>query len=152
MYPFRTQEPRASVAWQTKRPAKEAKADARTRGDEDEAERYLRMSEESAGAGDWITHSLLNSVRAPLLMRRGAVDEALGKAVEALALTEGSDDIEAQGLRSLELAEMLARAGRTTEAAECFEKAASLLEQKGVVWGAERAREELARLGANSRP
>jgi class 3 adenylate cyclase/predicted ATPase len=114
----------------------------------EEAEHFLRMSEETAGAGDWVSHSLIKSVRASLLAHQGEFEAAVTYARQALALTEVSDDIEARGFRCMSLAEKLVLAERPTEATPLLEEAVRLLEAKEHLPGANQARSALAELRA----
>jgi class 3 adenylate cyclase/predicted ATPase len=116
-----------------------------------EAEHFLRMSEETAGAGDWISHSLIKSVQASLLAHQGKLEAAVTYARVALALTEVSDDIEARGFRCMSLAEKLVLAERPTEAVPLLEEAVRLLEAKEHLPGAKEARKALAELRALAR-
>jgi tetratricopeptide (TPR) repeat protein len=113
---------------------------------EEEAEDFLRLSEKTAGADDWTTHSAIKEVRALLLARREQFEAAESLARQALALADATDDIEARGWERLRLAEILALASRPAEAASLLDEAKDLFEAKGHLVGAEEAQKALANL------
>jgi hypothetical protein len=76
----------------------------------------------------------------------GELEDAERLAREAIAVLEQTDMIEWTGYSSLALAGVLARAGRTDEAAVAIEDAIGFFERKGLVIPADRARTELAKL------
>jgi class 3 adenylate cyclase/tetratricopeptide (TPR) repeat protein len=113
-----------------------------------EVEDLLRLSEDLAGADDWLTHLTIKHVRARLLARQGEFAEAVSLAREALALAEGTDEPESQAWERVELAEILVLAGRPDEAEPLLEAAIDLFEAKGHTFGAEEAQQTLANLRA----
>ncbi|HEY7660141.1 MAG TPA: adenylate/guanylate cyclase domain-containing protein [Actinomycetota bacterium] len=115
-------------------------------GRDDEADTLTRESETSAAADDVFSQTLWRSVRAKVLARRGELDEATALATEAVRLIDETDDPDSQGNARMDLAEVVALAGRAEEAQEVVRRAASSFEAKGNVVSAERARERLAAL------
>jgi tetratricopeptide (TPR) repeat protein len=113
-------------------------------GREEEAENFLRMSEESAGADDWVSQSLIKEVRASLLARRGMPERGVALAREALALAEETDDVDARAWKRLKLAELLSSAGEPTESARLLGEAIDLSETKQNTRLARAARQALA--------
>ena len=109
----------------------------------DEAEAEARRSEELGASDDAITQMLWRQVSAKLLARRGGHSEAERLAREALSFCEGTDVLLWQGDAWTDLAEVLALAGKTDEAAGAFEQAADRYERKGNVVSAERIRARL---------
>jgi len=113
-------------------------------GSHDEAERFVRVSEESGASADVATMVPAKGVRAKLLARQGRWDEAERAAREAVDAARGTDNLNMQGDAMLDLAEVLRAAGREAEAAEALEEAAMRYEEKGNLVGAQRARGLLA--------
>ncbi len=113
-------------------------------GSYDEAERFVRVSEESGASADVATMVPAKGVRAKLLARQGRWDEAERAAREAVDAARGTDNLNMQGDAMLDLAEVLRAARRETEAAEALEAAAMRYEEKGNLVGAQRARGLLA--------
>lgn len=102
----------------------------------------LAFTEESASIAaedDVATQYLWRCVRAKLLARQGqyATGEALAR--EAIAIIEDAQDPESQGYAWLDLAEVLAMAGRTAEAAEAATTAETRFVTKGNAPSAARA-------------
>lgn len=118
--------------------------------DEEEAEDLLRISEQMAGADDWLTHQTIKEARAVLLSRRGEFEAAVSLAREAVALADETDDLETRGWQRVGFAEILARAGRPAEAEPLLAEAIELFEAKGHVFGAAEARDWLSKLQAGS--
>jgi tetratricopeptide (TPR) repeat protein len=85
-------------------------------GRDDEALALTEESQAVAADDDVATQYLWRCVRAKVLARRGdlATGEALAR--EAIAIIENAQDPESQGYAWLDLAEVLAMAGRTAEA------------------------------------
>jgi class 3 adenylate cyclase/predicted ATPase len=111
---------------------------------EQEAEHFLHISEESAGADDWVSQSMIKEVRASLLARRGESERAVTLAREAFALAEDTDDVDLRAWRRIKLAELLRSAGESAESARLLEEAIDLFEAKENPRGAEAARQALA--------
>jgi tetratricopeptide (TPR) repeat protein len=112
----------------------------------DEAEEWARRSRELGAGDDVITQMLWRQVMARVLARRGSVVGAERLAREAVALGAETDMLVSLGLAHLDLAEVLEEAGRPADAAAELESALGLLERKGDVPLADRARSRLERL------
>ncbi len=67
----------------------------------DEADRFIELSDESAGPEDVFTHALSRSLRAELLARRGDMAQALMVGREALDLAESSNSLHLQWYANL---------------------------------------------------
>ena len=80
--------------------------------------------------------------------RRGEFDAAASLSREALALADERDDLEASAWLRVGLAEILIGARRLAEAEPLLAEAIELFDAKGVVVGAEEAREKLQKLRA----
>ena len=115
-------------------------------GRTDEADRLARRSEELGAEDDVATQVIWRRVRALVLAQRGDLAQAEALAREAAGLTSGTDDIGTQGATLIDLAEVLAAAGKDAEAAEALEHAVLLFQQKGNLAMAGRAQERLAAL------
>jgi hypothetical protein len=102
------------------------------------------MCEETAGSEDAYSQSLLRSVRAKLLARRGeaAAAEELGR--QAVAVVEPTDFLFMRCFALLSLGETLQLAGRQEKAPAILHDAVDLCERKGFTVGADRARALLA--------
>jgi tetratricopeptide (TPR) repeat protein len=110
----------------------------------DEAE-ALTMEAESIGDDDDVaTQAGWRAVRAKVLARRGMTGEAEALAREAASLAEQTSDYLMRPDVFMDLAEVLAIAGRTDEAIELIHDALRLYEKKGNLVSAERARRSLA--------
>jgi predicted ATPase/class 3 adenylate cyclase len=106
----------------------------------DEAERFTRLSEDAAASEDVFSQVLWRAVRAKIRARRGELAEAEALARQAVALVEKTDMLNTQGDTLADLAEVLALAGRPTEAISTLEQAAELFERKGNRVSLERVR------------
>jgi tetratricopeptide (TPR) repeat protein len=106
----------------------------------DEAEELSRFSEEVAVADDVASQVHWRSVRAKVLARRERQDEALELANEAVRLVLQTDEMDSQGTALLDLAEVLALAGRTDDAIGSVRQAQEIFEAKGNVVSEARAR------------
>ena len=103
----------------------------------------LAMTEESesiADADDVATQYLWRSVRAKLLARQGGFSEAESLGREAIAIIEAAQDPDSQGYAWIDLAEVLAMAGRPADAVAAADEAARRFEIKANVESAARAR------------
>jgi class 3 adenylate cyclase/tetratricopeptide (TPR) repeat protein len=118
----------------------------------DEVESYLRLCEEVAGSEDAYSQSLLRSVRAKLLARRGeaAAAEELGR--QAVAVVEPTDFLFGRCFALLSLGETLQLVDRLQEARAVLQDAVDLCERKGFTVGADRARALLAEPARPSAP
>ena len=111
-----------------------------------EAERQVDLAEQLAGTDDWVSHSGLGSLRAKILALHGELERAKEAAEEAIRIAEASDDIDSRGCLWMDKAEVLSLAGDPMGAASCLELAIDLLEQKGNVVTAGKARARLGEL------
>jgi class 3 adenylate cyclase/tetratricopeptide (TPR) repeat protein len=106
----------------------------------EEAESFVRVSEETAGSDDTYSQPLLRSVRAKVLARRGRTDEAEQLVREAIAITKPTDFLFLKGTVLRSFAEILTMLGRHDEAEAALVEAIGMCEQKGDIVGVERAR------------
>ncbi|HUK94258.1 MAG TPA: adenylate/guanylate cyclase domain-containing protein, partial [Gaiellaceae bacterium] len=97
-------------------------------GELDEAERFSRVSEDTAAREDVFSQVLWRSARGKIRARRGELAEAEALAREAVALAEKTDMLNTQGDTLAHLGEVLALAGRGDEAVSVLEQAASRFE------------------------
>jgi ATP/maltotriose-dependent transcriptional regulator MalT len=110
----------------------------------DEAERFTRVSEESAGAEDIYSQLLWRSVRAKCLARQGEMSEALGLLGECGPLIEATDSLDLRWHALMSRAEVLRLADRGAEAQSAVQHAIRAAEQKGNLVAARLSREALA--------
>ena len=99
----------------------------------DEADRFVTFSQETAATDDLMSQFLWRQFKARLLAQKGAFDEAISLAQSAVELTDQTEETEQQGNSRLDLAHVLAKAGRTPEAAIAYRQAIELYERKGIV-------------------
>src|SRR5262249_12418808 len=99
---------------------------AEARGRLDDADRLSHLSEASAAPDDVETQVLWRGALARAMARRGAYDEAEALARAAVSLLDGIDGPWMRGTAELDLAVVLAAAGRAAEAEEAAERAAAL--------------------------
>ena len=116
------------------------------RGELDEAMRWTEVSEASAPESDLAPQFMWRSVRAKLLARREAFDNALVLGKEAVALAGRSDFSGYRGETLLDLAEVLELTGDADAAATTAAEARALFAAKGNRVLADRARLTVARL------
>ena len=109
-------------------------------GHYEEAETWIRLARESAGSDDLDAAFAWRYVRAKVLTRVGAIDEAEQLAREAVDLVIRTDALNRHGDSLLALAEILHVQGGEDEALENIRGALRLYEQKGNVVSAERAK------------
>jgi class 3 adenylate cyclase/tetratricopeptide (TPR) repeat protein len=115
----------------------------------DEVEPFLQLCEETAGSEDAYSQSLLRSIRAKLLARRGAPQAAEELARQAVAVAEPTDFLFLQCLVLLSLGEVLQLVGRPEEARTVLEDAVECCDRKGFTVGSDRAQAMLAALPAH---
>jgi tetratricopeptide (TPR) repeat protein len=89
---------------------------------------------------------LWRRVRAKVFARRGEHADGVRLALEAVAICDETDRLDAQGDAYADLAEVLLLAGRAEEAAVALEQALERYERKGNIVSAESARARLAEL------
>jgi tetratricopeptide (TPR) repeat protein len=112
----------------------------------EEAKAYLAVGEETTGADDYLSQSLLGSVRARLLVREGLFEEAEAAGRDALAVADSTDDLDLSGWLRLDLAEVLELAGNPAEAADLLHEAVALAQRREEVILVDRAEARLAAL------
>ncbi|MGB7805707.1 MAG: tetratricopeptide repeat protein, partial [Actinomycetota bacterium] len=113
----------------------------------DEAEDWARRAAELGVGGEVETQMAWRGVRAKVLARRGAFEEAEALAREVVAIGEETDALNAQGDAHADLAEVLLSAGRTEEAASAFGQALERFERKGNFASTEHLRVRLTQDG-----
>jgi DNA-binding SARP family transcriptional activator len=106
----------------------------------DEAWRLTETAEATGGADDVPTQILWRTVRAKLIACDGRAAEAEALAREAVALAEPTDVLSMRGTTLLDLAAVLARSGRSGDAAATAAQALELFVRKGNTAAADRAR------------
>ena len=116
------------------------------RGRYDEAEEWAETASANASDDDVSAQFWSRSVRAKLLARRGAIDEALALADEAVAIAAGTDGLNQRAKVLLDRAEVLRLAESFAGAGETAEEAARLFDAKGNTVALRRVRELLDRL------
>jgi ATP/maltotriose-dependent transcriptional regulator MalT len=119
-------------------------------GRDADAEALTRESEDSAGAEDAYSQSLLRSVRAKALARHGSADEARRLAAASVELVDTTDFLHLRWYARMSLADVLRTGGDLAAAARAGEEALELAELKGSVVGAQLTRELLRSLAAQS--
>jgi ATP/maltotriose-dependent transcriptional regulator MalT len=97
----------------------------------DEASEFLRVAEEIATEDDVESQALCRSVRATILAREGELREADEFARAAVDLLKRTDALVKTGDALLVQADVLDRAGRTTERHAALDEAAALYRRKG---------------------
>jgi ATP/maltotriose-dependent transcriptional regulator MalT len=113
----------------------------------DEAHERAEAGRRLGRADDISTQSMWRMAEALVQVDRGDVSRAESLAREAIALLAETDMIEYRGHASRALTRVLEAAGRRDEAAAAAREALFFYEQKGLAVPAERARDDLARLG-----
>jgi class 3 adenylate cyclase/tetratricopeptide (TPR) repeat protein len=111
-----------------------------------EAESWARRSEELGASDDAYTQMLWRQVKAKVLVRRGEHAEAKRLALEAVAIGEKTDLLNAQGDAYADLGEVLSLAGKPDEAAAALEQALDRYERKGNLVSAQRAKARLTEI------
>jgi class 3 adenylate cyclase/tetratricopeptide (TPR) repeat protein len=112
-------------------------------GRHEEAERFTRICEDSAGAEDLYSHVLWRSVRAKVFARRGEMAEAQRLTRESATLVETTDFLHLRWHELMSRAEVHGLAGRTAEGEAAAHEAVRVAEQKGNLVGARLGREAL---------
>jgi len=106
----------------------------------EDAEEFVRVSEESAGSEDTYSQSLLRGVRAKILARQGRASEAEAVARQGVAIAGPTDFAFLQAWALISLGEVLEMAGKTDEASARLHEAVAICQRKGFTVGAQRAR------------
>jgi ATP/maltotriose-dependent transcriptional regulator MalT len=109
-------------------------------GEEEEARRYTRLSEETALLEDVLSQVLWRIARAQIMCREGEFDGSRALADEALTLAEETDDLNLIGDAFANLGSVLAATGQPSEAGDAYRRAVALYERKGNFASATRAR------------
>jgi predicted ATPase/class 3 adenylate cyclase len=109
-----------------------------------EAEDLAETSALLADRGDLLTQVLWRGVRARILAKRGAVEEAEALAREAVTLAERTDFVNHQADALVDLAYILNEAGRAKEARAAVKQALRLYQRKGNLVAARKIRSDLA--------
>ena len=112
----------------------------------EEAERWAAHASELGSSDDAATQMLWRPVHAKVLARHGKHAEAEQLAREAVEISEQTESLNAQGDTYADLAEVLALAGRSDDAAEAFEQALERYGRKENLVMAGRMREHLTAL------
>jgi len=105
----------------------------------DEAEEYVRLSQETAGSDDLVTQVVWRATHAVVLAHRGAHAEAEQLAADATRMAEETDFLDLRAGALAGLAEVLRVAGRDAEAEAAAARAVATYEEKGNLTGARRA-------------
>src|SRR5262249_12254213 len=111
--------------------------------DLDEADRWCRTSEDAAAEDDLAAQIEWRAVRGKVMARRGAAEEAVALAREAVEIAQRTDFVTIHGDACVDLAETLELVGRSDEADAALHRALDLFERKGNLVSAERARSRL---------
>jgi class 3 adenylate cyclase/tetratricopeptide (TPR) repeat protein len=112
----------------------------------DEAEGYARMARETAADDDLASQVVGRSAQALVLAAKGDLEGAERTARDAVEMFADAQDPNLQGDLWFDLAEVLRRAGKPSDAADAVRAALALFERKGNRPGAAQARELLAEL------
>jgi tetratricopeptide (TPR) repeat protein len=119
-------------------------------GLEDSADRYARLSEETALREDVLSQVLWRNARARLLRREPALEDAETLAKEAVALAADTDDLNLLGYALSSLGSVLASAGREAEASAAYKQAAQVFRRKGNVVSGARVEEQAQALAVGT--
>jgi len=119
-------------------------------GSIDEAEEFASRCRELAAPDDVVTQMLWRTVLAKVLSARGAFEQAEALGRQAVDLTRSTDEPDSKGLALIDLAEVLAAAGKEVEAAQAAGQAAAVFEAKGNLVSAARAALLVERLRARA--
>ena len=117
----------------------------------DDAESFAQISETFAASEDITSQFLWRCVRAKVAAQRG-VPAAETLVLEALELTEKTEELESQAQVFMDLAEVLELSGRSDEAVPHLREALARYDAKGNVVSAARARERLDALADHVAP
>jgi len=117
----------------------------------DDAESFAQISETFAASEDITSQFLWRCVRAKVAAQRGE-PAAETLVLEALELTEKTEELESQAQVFMDLAEVLELSGRSDEAVPHLREALARYDAKGNVVSAARARERLDALADHVAP
>jgi predicted ATPase/class 3 adenylate cyclase len=112
----------------------------------EEAQRYTRVSEETAAQDDHASQILWRTVRAKAFAREGRLADGEELTREAVTLAEATDNINLRGDALMAFAEVHVLAERPREAVPVIKQALRLYEQKGNLVSADKARALLGEL------
>jgi tetratricopeptide (TPR) repeat protein len=115
-------------------------------GDWEGAERYARITIDTAAAGDAESQALGRRVLAIVLANRGQFEDAERVARESVAIRDAGEYLDGAALSYNALGQVLRKAGRDDEAADAFRGALDRFERKGNLVMVERVRGVLAEL------
>jgi ATP/maltotriose-dependent transcriptional regulator MalT len=116
-------------------------------GEYAEAEGFARIAEETGAAADVVTQSVWRSARGRCLAHAGALADAERLARDAVELAATTDFLDLQARTLLDLAEVLALAGRVDEVPILIAAARKRYERKGNVVAAEQTMRAVAAAG-----
>ena len=115
-------------------------------GRDAEAEEVAALSAKLTAGGDRLTQLLWRGVRARVLARRGATDEALTLAREAVAIAAATDFVNYRADALLDLSQVLASGGWREEAVAAATDALELYARKGNLVASAATRRHLGEL------
>ena len=110
-------------------------------GDDDGADKYARLSEDTALREDIQSQVLWRNARTRILCRAGDLADARVLADESVTLAEQTDDLNLTGDALVALGAVLAAEHNPAQASKAYRRAVELYERKGNVTSAARARE-----------
>ena len=110
-------------------------------GEDGDADRYARLSEETALPEDVLSQVLWRTARARLLCRTGDLSEARTLAGEGVTLAGQTDDLNLTGDALADLGAVLVAANNASEATVAYSRALALYERKGNLTSAAEVRE-----------
>jgi class 3 adenylate cyclase/tetratricopeptide (TPR) repeat protein len=110
----------------------------------EEAESWAERAAKLGASDDAFTQMVWRPVKAKVLARRGEKEEAERLAREAVAISETTDDLNAQGDAYADLAEVFLLIGKQEEATAALEQALERYERKGNLVMAGRTQDRLA--------
>jgi tetratricopeptide (TPR) repeat protein len=117
-------------------------------GRDEEAWQLTTRAEEAGAEDDVMTLMLVRQVRSKLLARSGELEEAERLAREAVAMSPGPEDPVHHADALVDLAHVLAAAGKRDEALEVLSEAHTFFAGKGHTVGVARVEEMRSDLGA----
>ena len=106
----------------------------------EEAGRFADVAEEISEPDDVLSQVTWRGARAKIMADGGAYDDAERTARAAVEMVSETAELSLQGDALIDLAEVIGRSGRGTEAKAVLEEALALYERKGDLTSAERAR------------